>query len=221
MNKFLTSSGGVPCVVHLKELELGSSHCHISLWDIEYGSRMVTRAVHNFSRLGQSIKLRFNTNDQIKQSFEILKDCEMVVVHGGNTETIMTSIKRLGLGPELKRISEIGTYVGISAGTDVAFNLGIIPRNNVMLKVHWDIYYKNPQQYNTDVHGQGQPGIELSTDEAIRSHEGDVFLLYDDSYLEWNRLVSPYGKMIHRHKGEWYEYHDASFFAVDSPLKLK
>lgn len=219
---FLTSSGGMHCVNHLKELNIGKNQCHISLWDNEFVKPAKRKAVEEFETIGTVNRLFFQTEELTKWSTELLNRPEMdtVVVHGGNTRTIINEINRLRLDSILRKFAKERTYVGISAGIDVAFRYGIVPDSIPSIRAHWNLYEENPDWFDKNVHGYGQDGKTLHIHESIKRCRS-AYLMFDNAYLLCmfeQEYVVPYGKIYHLAEGQWHLYENGRAKKIKSPL---
>lgn len=216
---FLASSGGLECVKNLQKLTNGKGQYHISLWDLDFSKKSTKQNIKDFSTIGQTNKLFFNSKKQQVESIEILKSSKLksLIVHGGNTKTIINNIYKFKLKEYLINIAKTKIYIGISAGVDVALQLKLIP--NLQIYVHWDIYEKSKKYYQDNIFQNSPNDKRQKIDEYINESKHDIYLVFDDSYFLFvNNEMKIYGKMYTRQNNKWYQYLNQKKTSINNPL---
>jgi len=220
MTLFLSSSGGLNCINHIKKIGKGKKQLHISLWDLDYDTLHVKKSLKMFGEIGVVFPLYFNSTGDIRGNINILENSNIfdtLVMYGGNTKTIIDKIKSFKLLPYIKKYAEEKVYVGISAGVDVAKIFNLCPQINS--NVHWDIYEEDPIRYQNYIFQESPENKKPPIKEYINNTKGDYYLIFDDGYFVYkNKNFVPYGKMYYRHNGIWYLINDKSIIEINCPI---
>lgn len=85
--KILSSSGGNRVTRYIKNKKLGKNQYHISLWDIDYKRPSITNVMKELKPLGNQYTIYDKNID--------MNNIDLIVMHGGNTETILNNLKKI------------------------------------------------------------------------------------------------------------------------------
>ncbi len=219
----LASDGREDTAAFVEQACIGAPYpqYHISLWDTQFAKSGSRGCLEAFRQIGIPNLLRFDTEQHLDDAYAVLKHPQpkTIVVHGGNSKTIINRVYELELLPWINyNLKQGGIYVGWSAGIDVATHFGIANLTQ-SLRVHWNMFIDDPENYNLNVHGYPEFN-RLPIRQAIAETTKDIYLMPDGAFVAKmgeQDTFYPYGEMWMRKGDEWFVSNGKQWFPEPNP----